>query len=300
MLLWQKFFNKLEEEKVLKKLTVIILVVALALSVFALSSCAKPAGESAQGSAAAASGDFRVGLECNYAPFNWTQTEESDMTVPIDGGGGFADGYDVQIAKKIAEGLGKNLVIVKTEWDGLIPAVTSGKIDAVIAGMSPTEERKASVDFSEPYYESELVIVVKKDSSFAAAKSLADFSGAKITGQLNTFHYTVIDQIQGVQKETAMETFPAMIVALQSGKIDGYISELPGAVSAVASNPELAYVQFAEGSGFQTSQEDVAVAVAVNKGNADLSKINEILSGISKDDRLAMMNDAVARQPVNE
>jgi putative lysine transport system substrate-binding protein len=91
-----------------------------------------------------------------------------------------------------------------------------------------------------------------------------------------------------------------MIVALQSGKIDGYISELPGAVSAVASNPELAYVQFAEGSGFQTSQEDVAVAVAVNKGNADLSKINEILSGISKDDRLAMMNDAVARQPVNE
>ncbi len=284
----------------MKKLTVIILVVALALSVFALSSCAKPAGESAQGSAAAASGDFRVGLECNYAPFNWTQTEESDMTVPIDGGGGFADGYDVQIAKKIAEGLGKNLVIVKTEWDGLIPAVTSGKIDAVIAGMSPTEERKASVDFSEPYYESELVIVVKKDSSFAAAKSLADFSGAKITGQLNTFHYTVIDQIQGVQKETAMETFPAMIVALQSGKIDGYISELPGAVSAVASNPELAYVQFAEGSGFQTSQEDVAVAVAVNKGNADLSKINEILSGISKDDRLAMMNDAVARQPVNE
>lgn len=284
----------------MKKFTVMILVVALVLSVFAVTSCASSKVDASAEGAAASGGDFKVGLECNYAPFNWTQTEASDMSVPIDGGGGYADGYDVQIAKKIAEGLGKNLVIVKTEWDGLIPAVTSGKIDAVIAGMSPTEERKASVDFSDPYYESELVIVVQKDSTFASAKALADFSGSKITAQLNTFHYTVIDQIPDVQKQTAMETFPAMIVALESGKIDGYISELPGAVSAVASNPELAYVQFAEGSGFQTSQEDVAVAVAMNKGNADLAKINEILSGISKDDRLAMMNDAVARQPISE
>lgn len=303
----------------MKKFTVILLVLALALSAFAFTSCASssaPESESAAQSSAAtesaaaaetsasaeavSGGDFKVGLECNYAPFNWTQTEAGDMTVPIGAGGGFADGYDVQIAKKIAEGLGKNLVIVKTEWDGLIPAVTSGKIDAVIAGMSPTEERKASVDFSDPYYESELVIVVRKDSAFASAKSLADFSGAKITAQLNTFHYTVIDQIQGVEKQTAMETFPAMVVALESGKMDGYISELPGAISAVASNPELAYVQFAEGSGFQTSAEDVAVSVAVKQGNTDLAKINEILSGISKDDRLAMMNDAVARQPVNQ
>lgn len=274
----------------MKKITVLLLVIALAVSAIGLTSCA----------GGSSGGEFRVGLECNYAPFNWTQTEESDLTVPIDGGGGYADGYDVQIAKKIADGLGKKLVVVKTEWDGLIPAVNSGKIDAVIAGMSPTAERKESVDFSDPYYESELVIVVQKDSPYASAASLADFGGAKITAQLNTFHYTVIDQIPGVDKQTAMETFPAMIVALQSGKIDGYISELPGAVSAAASNPDLTYVQFAEGSGFETSPEDVAVSVAVKKGNADLAKINEILAGISADERIAMMNDAVARQPVNE
>ena len=81
--------------------------------------------------------------------------------------------------------------------------------------MSPTAERMATIDFTDPYYESELVIVVRKDGAYAEATSLADFAGAKITGQLNTFHYTVIDQIPDVQKQTAMDTFPTMIVAPQ-------------------------------------------------------------------------------------
>ena len=158
-------------------------------------------------SAVNAQDTFTVGLECNYAPFNWTQTDDSNGAVPISGGMGYCGGYDVEIAKTIAEALGKELVIAKIEWDGLILAVNSGKIDAVIAGMSPTEERKASVDFSDPYYESDLVIVVKADGPYAEAKSLADFSGAKITGQLNTFHDTVVEQIPGVKHVTAMETF---------------------------------------------------------------------------------------------
>lgn len=243
---------------------------------------------------------FTVGLECNYAPFNWTQTDDSNGAVEISGGMGYCGGYDVEIAKVIAEALGKKLVIQKIEWDGLILAVNSGKIDAVIAGMSPTEERKASVDFSEPYYESDLVIVVKADGPYANAKTLADFEGAKITAQLNTFHDTVVDQIPGVKHVTAMETFPAMIVALNSGKVDGYISERPGAVSAKESNPNLAFVEFAEGDGFEASPEDVAVAVAMKKGNEDLSKVNEALADISKETRQEMMDSAVASQPVSQ
>ena len=83
--------------------------------------------------------------------------------------------------------------------------------------MSPTEERKVTIDCTDPYYESELVVVVKKDGPYAQATSLEDLTGARITGQLNTFHYTVIDQIPQVQKMTAMDTFPTMIVALTSG-----------------------------------------------------------------------------------
>ncbi len=305
----------------MRKSIALLLVAVMVVGLAALTGCSAPApsadtSDSAAPSESAAAPsesaetsesetpaeleEFRVGMECNYAPFNWTQTDDSNDAVAIPAGG-YAGGYDVEIAKRVAEGLGKKLVIVKTEWDGLIPALTSGKIDAIIAGMSAREDRKVSVDFTDNYYTSELVIVVKKDSAYANATSLADFSGAKITGQLNTLHYDVISQIEGVNQQTAMETFPAMIVALTSGKIDGYVSEKPGAVSAMESNPDLTFVEFADGKGFETSPDDVAVAVAIAKGQEDLIKtINEILAGISEDDRIELMNAAVKNQPVSE
>ncbi len=245
-------------------------------------------------------GTFRVGMECNYAPFNWTQAEPSEFSVPIDGGVGYADGYDVQIAKKVAEGLSKELVIIKTEWDGLPMGVTSGMFDAIIAGMSPTEERKFTLDFSDAYYTSDLVVVVKKDGKYASAKALADLSGAAITGQLNTFHYSVVGQIPGVNICTAMADFPAMIVALQSGAIDGYVSERPGAESACAANSDLAYVVFDQGKGFVASDADVSVAVGLQKGSLLAADINAVLAGIDQATRTQMMEDATARQPLSE
>ena len=128
----------------------------------------------ADATAAPAEGPFRIGLECNYAPFNWTQTESTQSSVPIFEGG-YADGYDIQIAKIVAQGLGRELEVHKIEWDGLIPALLAGKIDAIIAGMSPREDRKVTIDFSEPYYTSDLVIVVKKDSAFCLCKEHCRF-----------------------------------------------------------------------------------------------------------------------------
>lgn len=249
--------------------------------------------------AGALSEDFRVGMECDYAPFNWTQSDASETGVPIESGG-FADGYDVQIAVRIAEGLNRNLVIVKTDWDGLPLAVMSGQIDAIIAGMSPTAERSVTIDFSDAYYTSDLVIVVRADSPYAGAAALQDFAGANITGQLNTFHYSVIDQIEGVNRQNAMETFPAMIIALMAGTIDGYISERPGAVSAMAAYPELTFISFAENEGFQASPEDVAIAVGLIKGSDLREPINSILSEISYEQRVVMMDEAVSRQPLGE
>lgn len=278
------------------KITKAIAAILLAVLIMATLSACSPAATDSQSEAKA---EFKVALECNYPPFNWTQTEPGNGAVEIPGGG-YAGGYDVEIAKLIADGLGRELVIVKAEWDGLIPAVNANKADAVIAGMSPTEERKASVDFSTPYYYSDLVVVVRKDSQYANAKSVAELSGAKLTGQLNTFHYTVIDQIEGALKQPAMDTFPVMTVALTSGKIDGYISERPGAISAAASNPDLTYTDFEEGKGFTASEEDTAIAVAMKKGNADLEKIDEIINNISKEQRAALMEAAVKNQPVTQ
>ncbi|HHY27871.1 MAG TPA: transporter substrate-binding domain-containing protein [Desulfitobacterium dehalogenans] len=238
---------------------------------------------------------FKVGLEAGYAPFNWTQMDAANGGVKIEGGAEYAGGYDVEIAKKIAEGLGKELVIVKTEWDGLVPALTSGKIDAIIAGMSPTEKRKETIDFSDIYYQSDLVMVVKSGSKYENATSLKDFNGAKITAQLNTFHYDVIEQIEGVAKQTAMDNFPAMRVAIQSGMIDGYVSERPEGVSAQAANSDFKMVEFTD--GFQTSPEDTAIAVGVKKGSELTAKINEILKGISEQERLQIMDKAIQNQP---
>ena len=243
---------------------------------------------------------LKVGMECNYAPFNWTQVEETEFTAPIEGGMGYADGYDVQIAKMIAEGLGMELVIVKTEWDGLPMGVMSDYLDAIIAGMSPTEERKATLDFSDPYYTSELVVVVRKDSKFANAKSLEELSGAMLTGQLNTFHYSVIPQIPGVKQATAMDTFPAMIIATRSGAVDGYVAEKPGAEADCLANPDLTYIVFDEGKGFVASEGDVSIAVGLKKGSPLAEEINAILAQIPQADRDAMMNGAKERQPLAE
>ena len=239
------------------------------------------------------------GMECAYAPFNWTQTDDSNGAVPIESGD-YANGYDVQIAKKVAEGLGKDLVIVKTEWDGLVPAVQSGVIDGIIAGMSPTEERKQSIDFSDNYYVSDLVIVVRADSEYANATSIQDFAGAALTAQLNTFHDTVIDQIEGVEHVTAMTDFPSMRVALESGIIDGYVSERPEGISAAAANDAFVYVGFEVENGFQYEINDAAIAMGLAKDSELTAQVNEILAGISQDDRDALMADAIAQQPAAE
>jgi len=241
---------------------------------------------------------FRVGLECGYAPFNWTQEDDSNGAVKIDGSKEFANGYDVQIAKKVAEGLGKELVIVKTEWDGLVPSLQSGVIDAIIAGMSPTADRKLKIDFTDNYYRSDLVMVIKKGSKFETAKSIQDFKDAKITAQQNTFHYTVIEQIKGVNLQPAMTDFPSMRVALDTGVIDGYVSERPEGISAAAANSNYTYVKFDKDKGFKASDDDIAVAIGIKKGQADLIKnINTILNGITEADRTTIMDNAIKQQP---
>lgn len=241
---------------------------------------------------------FRVGLEADYAPFNWTQMDSSNGGVKIDGNAEYAGGYDVEIAKKVAEGLGKELVIVKIEWDGLVPALISNKIDAIMAGMSPTADRKETIDFTDNYYKSDLVMVVKKGSKYENATSIQDFKGAKVTAQLNTFHYSVIDQIDGVIKETAMDTFPVMRVAVESGMIDGYVSERPEAVSATSANKNFTMVEFTD--GFETSDDDTAIAVGIQKGSELKDRINEILAGITEEELTSIMDTAIKNQPAEQ
>lgn len=115
---------------------------------------------------ATTTGTLKIGMECAYEPYNWTDTEGTSLgAVPISSEGQnglYANGYDVQIAQYVANRLGLKLEIYAMEWDSLIPAVNSGAIDAIIAGMSPTAERAQQVDFTGTYYESNLVVIIRK------------------------------------------------------------------------------------------------------------------------------------------
>ncbi len=239
---------------------------------------------------------LKVGLECAYAPFNWTDQEQKNGAVAIDSAPGFAGGYDIEIAKKIAEGLGRKLEIHKIEWTGLVPAAQTGVIDLIIAGMSPTAEKKESVDFTDKYYNSNIVLIVKKGGKFEGAKSLDDLAGAKLTAQLGTTHYDIfLQQIKKADKKAAMDDFGAMRVALATGVIDGYVAEKPEGLMAMAKAPETYFMlDFAAGSGFDTNDDNVSVAIGMKKGQPELAEaINKILSGITPEQRKQMMDDAV-------
>ncbi len=243
------------------------------------------------------SNTFTVGMECNYAPFNWTTLEDNDTAVSISNVD-YCDGYDVVIAQEIANDLGKELVIKKIAWEGLEPALNSGEIDAIIAGMSETPERAENVNFTTPYYESEMVLIIRKDSAYVNATSIQDFSNATVLGQLNTTYDEIIDQIEGVNHATPLATYPLMIVALQSGEVDALTAELPVAEGVVSANPDLTYLTFSEGNGFEV---DASVSIAIAKDNLELlSAVQTALDKISLETRNQYMLDAVNRQPAGE
>lgn len=240
-----------------------------------------------------------VGLECAYAPFNWTQVDASETAVEIDeDGAGYCDGYDIQIAKAIADDMGATLIVKKIAWDGLIPALVNGEIDMIVAGMTDTEERRQTIDFSNQYYQSDMVLIVNKDSAYASATSVAEFDGASVIAQMNTFHDTIVDQIPNVNHLTPLGSFALLTNAVVQGEADAMVSEYPVALSIVANNPSLMIVQFAAGSGFELNFEDTTVSVAVRKGETDfVNQINAVLDRIDQDTRNAWMADAISRQP---
>lgn len=283
-----------------------VLALALSLSTLALSACGGAASSSQASPAASGAAEqapaktkLVVGMECNYPPFNWTQPAASDTTVALGDGVSYADGYDVVMSKAIADALGMELEIKKIAWEGLEPALNSGEIDAIIAGMTATEERRQNADFTEPYYASEMVIIVRgDDAELTAVTDIQQLSGKRVQGQINTNYDTIIDQIEGVDHATPLATYPLMVMALQSGDVDALTAELPVATGVVAANPDLKIVQFEDGHGFDI---DTTVSVAIKKGNTELlNSIDGVLKTIDSDTRLTWMTDAVNRQPAVE
>lgn len=237
-----------------------------------------------------------VGMECDYEPFNYTETEKTATNVPIDNvPNAYADGYDVRIAKKIADSLGLELVVRMYQWEGLIPALNANEIDLIIAGMSDTEERRVSIDFTDPYYRSEEVVLLSANSRFASATSINDFTGAVVIGQLGTIYADLVPQLveKGAVAGTNLDTVPQIVNAIKQGSVDITIVELPVAKGIVASDSSLSYVQL--NPGFAVSDSDVAVSIGIRKGYELKDQVNQALSQISEQERVNIMNEVISR-----
>ena len=207
------------------------------------------------------------------------------------------------MAKKIADELGYELQIVKLDWDSLVPAVQSGKVDCVIAGQSITSERQQMVDFTEPYYYASIITLVKSDGDYADAKSVADLKGVTCTSQQNTIWYdSCLPQIEDANILPAQESAPAMLVALESGKCDAVVTDMPTGMAACVAYPDFKLLDFSGTDGdFEVSDEDINIGISVQKGNTELlDALNSVLDKMTEDDYKEMMDEAISVQPLSE
>ena len=289
----------------MKKIFALVLAACLVLALTACSGSKTVSNGS--GIPGLEDGVFTVSMECAYAPYNWTQTDDSNGAVPIKDSNEYANGYDIMIAKKICEANGWELEVVRSDWDSLVPAVQAGTIDAAIAGQSMTADRAEQVDFAGPYFYATIVCVTKADSPYANATSIADLSGGKCTAQIATIWYDqCLPQIAGAQIQTAAETAPAMLMALETGMVDFICTDMPTAQGAVAAYPDMKILDFSGTDGdFQFSEEvraeNVNIGISVKKGSTALvDAINSVLSTMTADDFNAMMAQAISIQPVGE
>ena len=247
---------------------------------------------------------LRVGMECAYAPYNWAQSDTSNGAVPIAGSSEYAYGYDVMVAKFLAEKLGYELEIYQIDWDSLPVALQSNKIDCVIAGQSITSERLQTVDFTTPYYYASIVGLTKNDSEYADATGVSDLEGATCTSQINTVWYDVcLPQIKNANILPAMEVASQMLVALDSGKTDLVVTDMPTAMAATKVYPDFKLLDFtnSENDNFNVSDEEINIGISVKKGNTELlNELNTALAELDTTDFEEMMNTAISVQPLSE
>ena len=286
----------------MRRITAVVLamLMLLALSVTAFADDAVPSGVE--------DGVLTIAMECAYAPYNWTQSDDSNGAVPISNvPGSYANGYDVMIAQRICEANGWELEVIQSDWDSLVPGVQTGTFDAVIAGQSMTAERAEQVDFAGPYFYATIVCLTTENSPYASAQGLSDLAGGSCTAQIATIWYdTCLPQIEGANMVPASETARAMLMALETGMVDFVCTDMPTAQGALNAYPDMVILDFSGTDGdFQFTEqeraENVNIGVSMMKGNTVLREaIDSVLSGMTVDDFNELMAYAISISPSEE
>lgn len=250
---------------------------------------------------------LRVGMECAYAPFNWTQDEavtpDGSEAIQIYGSDFYAYGYDVAVAKMIAEELGMDVEIHKSEWSSIGISMDSGDYDCIIAGMGRTEEREMAYSFTEPYYYRDNCIVVKKGGAYENVKGLSELAGTgcRLTTQLGTGWIPLLDQVEGAVTGTNFETTSECFMAISNDVADVCIVDLPTAQSALMTNEDLVIIELDPEDSFTGDDAMVNVCIATRKDDTELrDKIQGAMDAIGWNDKAKMdelMATVITQQP---
>lgn len=286
------------------------LILTGVMAVTTLFGCGSSSGGAASDSSAADSSlkkVLKVGMECAYAPFNWTQdtdtTPDGSKAVRIAGSDYYAYGYDVAVAQKLADQMGMDLEVHKVEWSSIGISLDAGDYDCIIAGMGKTKEREASYAFTEPYYYRNNCIVVKKGGKYSNVKGLSDLAdtGCKVMTQLGTGWIPLLDQIKGAEQSGNFETTSECFLAISNGSADVCVIDVPTAESAALTNDDLQIIELDENDTFTGDDEMVNVCIATRKDDTALrDKIQDAMNAIGWNDKAKMdelMDQVLTQQP---
>ena len=207
------------------------------------------------------SGKLVLGTSADYPPFEFHLEVDGKDTIV---------GFDIDIANKIAAAIGVELEIVDMKFEGLLPALTAGKIDLIVSGMTPTDERKQSVDFSVVYYDARQTMLVASDSK-DVLNTIEAFAGKVIGAQKGSIQETLAATTFTTSEVKAIDKIPNLMMELKTGKVDGLVLAEPVAKQYAAANPDLAV------NGLDLGSEGGS-AVAVQKDSgAFLDLINQTI-----------------------
>lgn len=251
-----------------------------AMGVLTLAACgAGNAKEQAEGSEAAGSNQLQeikesgvlvVGTSADFAPYEWHLIKDGKDEIV---------GFDIDIVGAIAEELGVELEILDMDFDGLLPALTTGKVDLIAAAMTPTEERKKSVDFTDVYLETTNVVVIRKEDAekYASVESLQDPS-VRWAEQKGTIQETFVKESFPDAPLQSVGKWRLALMSLNTGAADAVLVADTVAKQIIKSNPELMIVDVDMGTG----AEEAALAVAKDSGEF-LETVNEIVNRMIED-----------------
>jgi len=242
-----------------------------------LAACGKTEAPAAAAPSPAASAPapakvYVVGTDAAYAPFE-SQNEKGEIV-----------GFDIDVLKAVAAKAGFEVKFVNTPWEGIFNALAQGDRDIVVSAVTITDERKGTMDFTQPYFDAQQLIAVRQDSKVA---KFADLKKLKVGVQTGTTGDEAVTKLLG-KTSTAIKRFestPLALKELEAGGVDAVVADNGVVIHYVANNP---------GGKFKTVSDKDFVpeqyGIAVKKGNAELlAKLDQGLAGIKSDGSYAQI-----------